>query len=109
MQELCQWRAQLPYQPGYLDRVAVYQREKPEPDHMRVSPRLFLLVPWVCDVEPNAYAGCAVLIWEYQLGTDEEPPLAAWQAAGGGIWVRGRSAAQVAAWREQTGLQLWDE
>lgn len=108
-EELRQWRAQLPYQPGYLDRIAVYQLEKPEPSHMRVSPRLFLLVPWVCDVEPNAYAGCAVLIWEYQLGTDEDPPLAAWQAAGGGIWVRGRSAAQVAAWREQTGLQLWQE
>lgn len=108
-EELRTWHEQLPYQPGYLDRIAVYKLERPEPGHMRVSPRLFLLVPWTCEIEPNVYAGIANLIWEYQLNVNEEPPLAAWQAAGGeGVFVRGRLPAEVAAWREQSGLALWD-
>ncbi len=42
---LLAWRAALPFQPGYLDRVAVYQDGEPERGYTRVSPRCFLVLP----------------------------------------------------------------
>jgi radical SAM superfamily enzyme YgiQ (UPF0313 family) len=106
--DLRAFRDALPFQPGYLDRVAVYRREQPEPAYERVSPRLFLIVPWNVPLEPGDYAGVAQIIWEYRLAANEPAPLAAWSAAGGaGVWVPDATPAQMAAWREQTPLRLW--
>lgn len=102
------WRAALPYSPGYLDRVAVYRRAAPEPGHERVSPRLWLVLPWTAQVEPEEYAGVAEIIWKYDLAAGETPPFGAWAAAGGaGVWLRGVQAEQVAAWRQSCELRLW--
>lgn len=107
---LAAWRAALPYTPGYLDRVAVYRRDAPEPQHDRVSPRLWLVLPWTAQAEPGDYRGAAELIWTYDLAPGDEPPLEAWAAAGGaGVWVRGRAPADLARWREQTGIRLWGD
>jgi Fe-S oxidoreductase len=106
--ELTAWREALPYQPGYLDRVAVYRREEPEPLHERVSPRLWLVVPWTLDIDPKSFEGCAELIWQYEMADQAEPPLRAWLAAGGaGIWIPDVSEQQVERWRSQTPLLLW--
>lgn len=105
---LAAWRAALPYQPGYLDRVAVYRRAAPDPAHERVSPRLWLVLPWTAQAEPGRYRGVAELIWRYDLDEGDEPPLGAWRSAGGaGVWVRGLAEAQVAQLRERGGLRLW--
>ena len=108
------WRAALLYQPGYLDRVAVYRRAAeanagaPAPAHDRVSPRLWLVLPWSAQADPQAYQGIAEVIWIYDMAPGEEPPLSAWSAAGGaGVWVRGRSEAEIAAWRERADVRLW--
>jgi len=77
------WRAALPYQPGYLDRVAVYRRAAPEPGHERVSPRLWLVLPWIAQAAPEAYQGIAAIIWTYDMAVGEAPPFEAWAAAGG--------------------------
>ena len=106
--ELRAWRQSLPFQPGYLDRVAVYRRAAPEPPYDRVSPRIFVVLPWSAQVEPDEYQGAAEVIWAYTLDDGEEPPLGAWRAAGGaGVWVRGAGADQVASWRAESGLRLW--
>jgi radical SAM superfamily enzyme YgiQ (UPF0313 family) len=102
------WRAALPYQPGYLDRVAVYQRAAPESDHQRVSPRIWLVLPWTAQAEPQDYAFCAEIIWRYDLVPGEEAPLGAWRGAGGaGVWAPGASPEQAAAWEAATGLWIW--
>ena len=108
--ELRAWRALLPYQPGYLDRVAVYRRTAPEPPHMRVSPRLWLILPWTAQADPSQNIGIAEIIWEAELATGEMPPLGAWRAAGGaGVWVRGRAlvAEEQARWSEAIGGWIW--
>jgi radical SAM superfamily enzyme YgiQ (UPF0313 family) len=98
--EVRQWREALPYQPGYLDRVAVYRLVTPQPEHERVSPRVFLVVPWIAQIEPTDYAGVAEIIWVYDLAPGEEPPRGAWRAAGGaGVWARGVGWVQVGDWR----------
>jgi hypothetical protein len=72
---------------------------------MRVSPRIWLVVPWVRQIDPQEYRGVAEIIWEYSLAPGEEPPLRAWQSAGGaGIWVRGLASTL----RQQTDLWLWE-
>jgi hypothetical protein len=81
--ELRAWREGLPYAPGYLDRVAAYAAEAPEPGHVRVSPRLWLVLPWVSQAEPGDYAGLAGVIWRYELDPGQELPLGAWRSAGG--------------------------
>jgi hypothetical protein len=102
------WRATLPYSPGYLDRVAVYRRRWPEPSHERVSPRLWLVLPWTAQAAPEEYAGVAEIIWVYDMAAGETPPLGAWAAAGGaGVWVRGATAEQLAGWRQSCDLRLW--
>jgi hypothetical protein len=102
------WRDELPYTPGYLDRVAAYTHHEPEVGHQRVSPRLWLVLPWVAQAEPADYAGVAELIWAYDLAPGEEPPLRAWAAAGGaGVWARGVAASVAARWAEQGELQVW--
>jgi radical SAM superfamily enzyme YgiQ (UPF0313 family) len=103
------WRAALPYQPGYLDRVAVYRLASPEPGHQRVSPRLWLVLPWTAQAAPEAYAGVAEIIWVYDMAAGEMPPFGAWAAAGGaGVWLRGATAEQVAEWRQGCDLRLWN-
>ncbi len=77
------WRADLPYIPGYLDRLAVYAADQPEPGHLRTSPRLWLVLPWVSQAEPDDYAGVAAIIWRYELEVGQELPLGAWRTAGG--------------------------
>ncbi|HNP85734.1 MAG TPA: cobalamin-dependent protein [Kouleothrix sp.] len=105
---LREWRAALPFQPGYLDRVAVYRQTMPTPDYLRVSPRLWLVLPWSAQAEPADYQDSAEIIWTYDLYADEAPPLRAWAAAGGaGVWVRGRTATELAQWRAASSLQLW--
>ncbi len=109
-EDLRAWRDALPYAPGYLDRVAVYRREAPKPAHDRVSPRCFVVLPWTSQADPADYHGAAEVIWAYDLDAGDDPPLGAWAAAGGaGVWVRGRPAAEVARWREQTEVRLWAE
>jgi radical SAM superfamily enzyme YgiQ (UPF0313 family) len=99
------WRDALPHTPGYLDRLAVYQQ--PLPGEQRVSPRLWLLLPWIVQAEPEDYAPFAGIIWQYEL-QDEEPPLGAWRTAGGaGIRVPGATLEQADAWRVATGLRIW--
>jgi radical SAM superfamily enzyme YgiQ (UPF0313 family) len=108
--ELRAWRAELPYQPGYLDRVAVYRQTAPEPPHARVSPRLWLILLWAAQADPSQYIGIAEIIWEVELAAGETPPLSAWRAAGGaGVWVRGRtlSGEEQASWSEVIGGWVW--
>ncbi len=101
-------RDSLPYQPGYLDRVAVFWQPTPEPSHARISPRIYLVLPWESQADPDDYAGIAQLIWLYNLEAGQQPPLGAWAAAGGaGVWVRGRQPAEIAEWRIHSGLHLW--
>lgn len=107
-EQLRDWRAALPYTPGYLDRVAVYRRAAPEPAHERVSPRVWLVLPWVAQAEPADYAGAAEIIWAYDLPEGAEPPLGAWTAAGGaGVWARGCPPEALERWRAERGLLLW--
>ncbi len=102
------WRAALPYAPGYLDRVAIYRRLSPDLGHERVSPRLWLALPWTAQTLPEEYAGVAEIIWMYDMAEAEMPPFGAWAAAGGaGMWLRGAPAEQVAAWRQSCELRLW--
>jgi len=102
------WRAALPYSPGYLDRVAVYRSASPAPGHARVSPRLWLVLPWTAQVAPEEYADVAEIIWMYDMAEGETPPFSAWAAAGGaGVWLRGMALEQVTAWRQNCELRLW--
>lgn len=115
---LAMWRAGLPYQPGYLDRVAVYRQVEPGVAHWRVSPRCFLVVPWVVVVEEVVYAEVASLIWYVVLDEGEVVPFGAWAGAGGagialgfavgcsegyraGVW------AQVRVWEREYGRVVW--
>ena len=108
LEDLRAWRDTLPYMPGYLDRVAVYRRDAPEPAHDRVSPRCFVVLPWAAQADPADYPGTAEVIWTYDLDAADEPPLGAWAAAGGaGVWVRGRPAPEVARWRGLSKVPLW--
>ncbi|NTU81915.1 MAG: radical SAM protein [Chloroflexales bacterium] len=111
------WRKGLPFTPGYLDRVAVHSAPSPDPPHGRVSPRLFLVLPWVAQADPEAYAGVAQIIWRYDAPAGEALPLGAWRAAEGGIWLRLDPAAPPAeraallrearAWSTDSGRPLW--
>jgi radical SAM superfamily enzyme YgiQ (UPF0313 family) len=102
------WREALPYQPGYLDRVAIFRRDAPEPPHDRVSPRLWLVLPWSAQVEPRDYGSVAGIIWMYRFAAGEEPPFSAWSAAGGvGIWVHGASRPAIDGWRQRADQELW--
>jgi hypothetical protein len=110
--ELRAWREALPYQPGYLDRVAVYRRAAPEPAHSRISPRLWLVLPWTAQADPADYAGVAEIIWEVELADGETPPLGAWRAAGGaGVWMRGRAVTgeEQDRWSNRIGAYIWYE
>jgi radical SAM superfamily enzyme YgiQ (UPF0313 family) len=109
--ELDTWREALPFDPGYLDRVAVYRRVSPEPPYARVSPRIRLVVPWAAQVDPHCYTGVAEIIWQVELAPDQEPPLAAWRAAGGrGVWVRGPVPPEaMARWAEALGGYIWQD
>ncbi len=107
-EDLRAWRAALPFVPGYLDRVAVYRRGAPNPAHERISPRMWLVLPWVAQAEPADYQGAAEIIWAYDLPAGAEPPLGAWAAAGGaGVWARGCPPDALERWRAERGLQLW--
>ncbi|MEI7644301.1 MAG: radical SAM protein [Chloroflexales bacterium] len=112
------WRAGLPYTPGYLDRAAVYAADQPAPAHVRVSPRLWLVLPWVVQVEPDDYAGVAGVIWRYELEAGQVPPLGAWRTAGGaGVALSfadgwddvGRAAAlaNAEAWATEQGRRIF--
>ncbi len=81
--ELRGWRAGLPHTPGYLDRLGVYAADQPDPGYVRASPRLWLVLPWISQAEPNDYAGVAAVIWHYQLDSGQSLPLGAWRTAGG--------------------------
>jgi radical SAM superfamily enzyme YgiQ (UPF0313 family) len=108
--ELRAWRDALPFQPGYLDRVAVYRRAAPAPAHARVSPRLWLVLPWAAQADPADYADVAELIWEVELAADEAPPLGAWRVAGGaGVLVRGHivTAEEQTSWSKAIGGYIW--
>ncbi len=100
------WRDALPYHPGYLDALAVYQDEQPVMH--RASPRLWLVLPWTSQTEPAAYTRLAGIIWRYELVGDTPPPLGAWRVAGGaGVWVPGATPSQASDWQAATGLQIW--
>lgn len=105
------WRDGLPYAPGYLDRVAVYAAEQPEPGHRRAGLRIWLLLPWQSQAEPGDYAGLAGVIWRYEAGPGEELPLGAWRVAGGaGVALGGAGPGQIAAaraWAAAHGRIIW--
>ncbi len=102
------WRNRLPFQAGYLDRVAVYRRHDPQPGYDRVSPRIWLVRPWIDQIDPHEYAGIAEIIWAYRLEEGEEPPLTAWERAGGaGIAVHGLAEDAIHHLRETSGLWVW--
>jgi tRNA A37 methylthiotransferase MiaB len=105
---LTHWRAGLAFTPGYLDRVGVYRNPQPDPTYNRVSPRMWLVVPWVAQIDIQEYAGIAEIIWQYSLAPGELPPVRAWQQAGGaGVWVMGVSADTIVTLREETDVWLW--
>lgn len=117
-EELRRWRDQLPFVPGYLDRVAVFRNPAPAPAYQRVSPRVWLVLPWTAQVDPSAYADCAAIVWRFDLEHDSALPLGAWTAAGGsGIWLhlpstltpdaRAALLAEARAWAADTGRMLW--
>ncbi|NJN16899.1 MAG: radical SAM protein [Oscillochloris sp.] len=86
--QLQAWRDTLPFAPGYLDRVAVYGAAAPDPAYRRVSPRIFLVLPWDKAAEPADYAGTAQILWRYHAIPAEPLALGAWRVAGGaGIWL----------------------
>ncbi len=112
------WRAALPYQPGYLDRVAVYLNAAPDVAHRRVSPRCFLVLPWTATVDPDVYGDVAEVIWQFALMNGESVPFGSWYAAGGsGIWLhfaadceaayRAGVCEQVREWERETGRGVW--
>lgn len=115
---LGEWRASLPYQPGYLDRVAVYLEQAPDAGYRRVSPRCWLVLPWTSTVDPGSYSGIADVIWRFDLADGEQAPFGAWYAAGGsGIWLhfaadagweyRAEVVAQIREWERETGRSVW--
>ncbi|EFO79629.1 radical SAM domain-containing protein [Oscillochloris trichoides DG-6] len=95
------WRETLPYQPSYLDYVNVYL------NNSQVRLRLWLVVPWVVQVEPQHYAGVAEVLWRYVAVAGEVLPLGAWRVAGGaGIALEGADAEQhreALAWAKEYG------
>jgi radical SAM superfamily enzyme YgiQ (UPF0313 family) len=115
---LRQWRETLPYQTGYLDRVAVYQAGEPARGYTRVSPRCFLLLPWILPIEPADFRGIAEVIWRFALADNDPVPVNAWHGAGGaGIWLhfmpdctpsyRSQVMAIVDRWEQETGRRIW--
>ncbi|HEY0735522.1 MAG TPA: radical SAM protein [Herpetosiphonaceae bacterium] len=115
---LGEWRDALPYQPGYLDRVAVYLDQAPDNGHRRVSPRCWLVLPWTSTVDPDSYRELAEVIWRFDLEAGEQVPFGAWYAAGGaGIWLhfaadtgweeRVGIVAQIREWERETGRSVW--
>lgn len=109
-------REQLPWRPGYLDRVAEITVAQAE--QIRVSPRCFVVLPWSAVAEPGAYNGVAGLIWEFEATQPDPLPLGAWRAAGGsGIVLRfapdasheyrAAALAEAAEWENQTGRVVW--
>lgn len=116
--ELRIWRDGLPFEPGYLDRAAVFANPAPESGYARVSPRLFLVLPWVAQVEPEEYTGVAQVIWRYDATQSEALPLGAWRTAGGaGIRLvlpdassaheRAALLAEARAWAAEYGRIVW--
>jgi hypothetical protein len=96
----------------------VYAAEQPALAYVRVSPRLWLVLPWVSQADPDGYASVAGLIWRYELEAGQELPLGAWRTAGGaGIalsfaagWDAGAQhvALEAAgAWAAEQGRQIW--
>lgn len=115
---LGEWRDVLPYQPGYLDRVAIYLEHAPDTGHRRVSPRCWLVLPWTSTVDPDSYKDLAEVIWRFDLAAGEQVPFGAWYAAGGaGIWLhftgdtsweaRAEVVAQIREWERETGRAVW--
>ncbi len=115
---LAQWREALPFQPGYLDRVAVYQAGDPERGYTRVSPRCFLVLPWTSTVEPADFDSIAEVIWRFELAEGDSVPFNAWYGAeGSGICLhfrpdctasyRSQVIEAVAQWEQETGRFVW--
>jgi radical SAM superfamily enzyme YgiQ (UPF0313 family) len=118
VQTLLQWRAALPYQPGYLDRVAVYRGAEPAGGHTRVSPRCFLVLPWTSTADPANYHNIAEIIWRFELEEGDPVPLNAWYGAGGaGIALhfaprcmasyRSGVLSEVQQWERESGRRVW--
>ncbi len=112
------WRSGLPYQPGYIDRVAAYSAAELVEDDWRVSPRCFLVLPWTVAVDPDRYRGVAEVIWQFELEPGEPVPFGAWRAAGGaGIWLENVSKGstdwsaaighEILQWEQETGRMVW--
>ena len=112
------WRAALPFQPGYLDRVAVFQGDDPEKGNQRVSPRCFVVLPWASPLEPQHFDTIAEVIWRFELAEGDAVPLNAWYAAGGvGISLcfqpdctehyRSQVSEALEQWGRETGRCVW--
>lgn len=116
--QIAAWRDALPCQPGYLDRVAVYGGDGFAAGHRRVSPRVFVVLPWTATLDPDSYAGVAEVVWQFELGEGDAIPFGSWRAAGGaGIsltFAPGCSTSyeaqvidQVCGWERDTGRYVW--
>ncbi|HJZ48303.1 MAG TPA: radical SAM protein, partial [Roseiflexaceae bacterium] len=112
------WRERLPFQPGYLDRVAVYHTDEPAKGYTRVSPRCFLLLPWTAAAEPAHFRDIADVVWRFELANGDPLPLNAWYGAGGaGICLDFEAdctleyctqvLAAVQVWEQETGRRVW--
>jgi hypothetical protein len=112
------WRETLPCQPGYLDRVAVYGGDDVAAGHRRVSPRVFVVLPWSATLDPDSYTGVADVVWQFELGEGDAIPFGSWRAAGGaGIsltFAPGCSPVyetqvidQMRDWERDTGRYVW--
>jgi hypothetical protein len=112
------WRGELPFQPGYLDRVAVYLSSDPTDGYTRVNPRLFLVLPWSSTADPADFAGVAEAIWRFELAEGDAAPLGAWYGAGGlGVALsfapgcteeyRSQVMAELERWELETGRSVW--
>jgi radical SAM superfamily enzyme YgiQ (UPF0313 family) len=115
---LRQWRETLPFQPGYLDRVAVYQSVEPTQGYTRVSPRCFLVLPWTSTVDPTDFCDIAEIIWRFELAEDDSVPLNAWYGAeGSGVCLhflpnyteryRSQVIETIQQWEQETGRLVW--
>jgi radical SAM superfamily enzyme YgiQ (UPF0313 family) len=115
---LQQWRETLPFQAGYLDRVAAYQEDESAHGFRRVSPRCFLVLPWIVAVEPANFRDIAEVIWRFELEDGDAVPLNAWYGAGGaGVCLdfmpgctpdyRAQVMAAVEPWEQETCRRVW--
>ena len=110
-EELHALRNAWPHEIGYLDRVAVYARQLPDPPWEKATPRFVVVAPWGAAVDPLRYEGIALLLWRIE-GPLTPALLEAIAAYGGDGVVVEPSAADtdaIRAWEAEHGRLVWWE